>query len=214
MAGRMYDPEIGRFISRDPLGYVDGQSLYNAYFAEKFALDPMGTYVVPGAPENKGYTPPGGKWNNAQFYSHFTHNGGAVTLTQTGWNADIWADIKKKGILRRFGMQIEKKAIALCKANGPGIHDLTVTFNNGYNFINVLFTFGKANVSGDFSTPLYCGLCDYEYTGMADIAFYDYYHDPYNIVNAPISPINWGGTPYEITDEWLQEYSGFGSYDQ
>ena len=41
-AGRMYDPEIGRFISRDPLGYVDGMSMYNAYFAEKFALDPTG----------------------------------------------------------------------------------------------------------------------------------------------------------------------------
>lgn len=41
-AGRMYDPEIGRFISRDPLGYVDGMSQYNAYFAEKFALDPTG----------------------------------------------------------------------------------------------------------------------------------------------------------------------------
>lgn len=45
-AGRMFDPEVGRFISRDPLGYVDGESLYNAYFAERFALDPMGTTVL------------------------------------------------------------------------------------------------------------------------------------------------------------------------
>jgi uncharacterized protein RhaS with RHS repeats len=29
---RMYDPATGRFISRDPLGYVDGMSLYLAYF--------------------------------------------------------------------------------------------------------------------------------------------------------------------------------------
>lgn len=38
---RMYDPALGRFISRDPLGYVDGSSLYAAYFAPN-ALDPWG----------------------------------------------------------------------------------------------------------------------------------------------------------------------------
>ena len=42
MAGRMFDPEVGRFISRDPLGYVDGMSLYNGYFAERFNVDPSG----------------------------------------------------------------------------------------------------------------------------------------------------------------------------
>jgi len=42
-AGRMFDPEMGRFISRDPLGYVDGTSLYNGYFAESLGLDPNGT---------------------------------------------------------------------------------------------------------------------------------------------------------------------------
>ena len=33
---------MGRFISRDPLGYVDGMGLYNGYFAARFALDPSG----------------------------------------------------------------------------------------------------------------------------------------------------------------------------
>ncbi len=42
-AGRYYNSENGRFIQRDPLGYVDGMSLYNAYFAEQFQVDPMGT---------------------------------------------------------------------------------------------------------------------------------------------------------------------------
>lgn len=41
-AGRYYHSDYGRFVSRDPIGYVDGMSLYNAYFAEKFALDPQG----------------------------------------------------------------------------------------------------------------------------------------------------------------------------
>lgn len=41
-AGRYYDSDYGRFVSRDPIGYVDGMSLYNAYFAERFASDPTG----------------------------------------------------------------------------------------------------------------------------------------------------------------------------
>lgn len=39
---RYFSDEMGRFTSRDPLGYVDGMSLYNGYFAMLFNLDPLG----------------------------------------------------------------------------------------------------------------------------------------------------------------------------
>ena len=38
---RQYSPHLGRFVSRDTLGYVDGMSLYRAYFGVK-RLDPFG----------------------------------------------------------------------------------------------------------------------------------------------------------------------------
>ncbi len=38
---RMYDAELGRFLSQDPLGYVDGMSLYTGYFAPN-GVDPFG----------------------------------------------------------------------------------------------------------------------------------------------------------------------------
>ena len=38
---RYFSPELGRFISRDPAGYVDGYSLYNGYFVPN-GLDPTG----------------------------------------------------------------------------------------------------------------------------------------------------------------------------
>ena len=38
---RYYDPETGEFISRDPLEYVDGMSLYRGYFAAG-GVDPFG----------------------------------------------------------------------------------------------------------------------------------------------------------------------------
>ena len=42
---RYFSNELGRFISRDPLGYVDGYGLYGAYFAQRFELDPSGTRI-------------------------------------------------------------------------------------------------------------------------------------------------------------------------
>jgi len=38
---RMYSSGLGRFVSRDPLGYVDGASLYPAFFSPN-SLDPFG----------------------------------------------------------------------------------------------------------------------------------------------------------------------------
>jgi RHS repeat-associated protein len=40
---RWYDPATGGFISRDPLGYVDGMSLYRGYFGVQ-ELDPFGLW--------------------------------------------------------------------------------------------------------------------------------------------------------------------------
>ena len=40
---RMYDPDTGRFVNRDPIGYKDGMSLYLAYFAPS-GRDPMGLW--------------------------------------------------------------------------------------------------------------------------------------------------------------------------
>ena len=44
---RYYSSNQGRFISRDPLGYVDGTSLYAGYFGAGFNLDPMGLKDTP-----------------------------------------------------------------------------------------------------------------------------------------------------------------------
>ena len=45
---RYFSDELGRFISRDPLGFVDGYGLYNGYFAQRFLVDPSGKYTSTG----------------------------------------------------------------------------------------------------------------------------------------------------------------------
>ena len=42
---RMYDSELGRFIGRDPLAYVDGLNLHRQYFGLQ-NLDPQGHYSI------------------------------------------------------------------------------------------------------------------------------------------------------------------------
>jgi len=42
---RYFDHSMGRFINRDPLGYVDGYSMYSAYFVPNH-LDPDGKFIV------------------------------------------------------------------------------------------------------------------------------------------------------------------------
>jgi RHS repeat-associated protein len=45
---RTYDPEIGRFMQRDPLGYVDGMCLYEYVRSEPLKyLDPLGNMADP-----------------------------------------------------------------------------------------------------------------------------------------------------------------------
>jgi len=43
---RYYGPKLGRFLDRDPLGYVDGMSVYAGYFAWGFGVDPAGLAFV------------------------------------------------------------------------------------------------------------------------------------------------------------------------
>ena len=45
---RYYSPQLGQFISRDPLGYVDGMSQYRAYFVPG-GMDPSGLAMRPVA---------------------------------------------------------------------------------------------------------------------------------------------------------------------
>jgi RHS repeat-associated protein len=39
---RYFEPELGVFISRDPLGFVDGKSVYQGWHVTRFRMDPTG----------------------------------------------------------------------------------------------------------------------------------------------------------------------------
>ncbi|MCC5829801.1 MAG: hypothetical protein JJU36_10185 [Phycisphaeraceae bacterium] len=51
--GREYHPLLGRFMQRDPLGYVDGGNLYAGYFVRWGGVDPMGLLSVAELPDQQ-----------------------------------------------------------------------------------------------------------------------------------------------------------------
>jgi len=53
---RYYHPQLGRWCSRDPIGYVDGVSLYAAFFAPK-GMDPSGREWIENHPDGPYYIP-------------------------------------------------------------------------------------------------------------------------------------------------------------
>jgi len=55
---RYYGPKLGRFLGRDPLGYVDGYSLYGGYFAWGMGVDSSGKR---GDPVDQVYRKPDGE---------------------------------------------------------------------------------------------------------------------------------------------------------
>jgi RHS repeat-associated protein len=67
---RYFDSDMGRFISRDPLGYVDGYGLYNGYFGLHFGVDPSGLKYnkdkpMPTSGAEPKYEPK--KWNKDPY---------------------------------------------------------------------------------------------------------------------------------------------------
>ena len=43
---RYFEPELGVFVSRDPLGFVDGQSVYQGWLAVDYGLDASGLWKI------------------------------------------------------------------------------------------------------------------------------------------------------------------------
>jgi len=60
---RMYSAGLGRFVGRDPAGYVDGLSVYDAYYSPN-GVDPTGMTCddICGCPYQRGYSGCMAKW--------------------------------------------------------------------------------------------------------------------------------------------------------
>ncbi|MFO0940477.1 MAG: RHS repeat-associated core domain-containing protein [Pirellulales bacterium] len=85
---RMYDASLGRFCSRDPIGYVDGYGLYSAYFAPS-ALDPDGTHMQDTGAKDKDDRTIYRDLHSKKCYVRDPVNGGPIPLYPRGKYVEV-----------------------------------------------------------------------------------------------------------------------------
>lgn len=101
---RMYSPWMGRFVNRDPAGYVDGASLYNGYFA----------------PNHNDWS--GTSWTVADFIAWFWLGGGkAVDLHDTG-NFEEWHSMVGKRVRDEVAKSAAAAVSCSCSSETRIIH--------------------------------------------------------------------------------------------
>ena len=108
---RYFDDELGRFISRDPLSYVDGMSLYNAYFSQGLMLDPYGLTVKSSVNWKRtyGFYRQTGTIINGKFSPTGTYN--LISSNWQGLNISYSEEEKVKGPLKYFDKKNNKAAL-------------------------------------------------------------------------------------------------------
>ena len=95
---RYYSTELGQFISRDPLEYVDGMNIYSGYFARGFANDPSGEISTIGSSditEEYNIVTPNAKGEYKNSHGHladFKHAsyGGTISVSKAWLNGCGW----------------------------------------------------------------------------------------------------------------------------
>ncbi|MCM8526652.1 MAG: RHS repeat-associated core domain-containing protein, partial [Lentisphaeraceae bacterium] len=98
---RYFSDELGRFISRDPLGYVDGMSLYGGYFAMWLTVDPLGLAGGPWA----GGQFPGSPWiPGGEYYEPITPPSGNEKIRGVDRIVEGFVYLEKEKKSERIGV--------------------------------------------------------------------------------------------------------------
>ena len=143
---RQFDPGLGRFIKRDPAGYVDGSSLYNGFFVGN-GVDPSGMWVI-DANTGTAVAEPGDTitslWRQlgGQAYSGESAFMNAVRFFQPGANINN----VKVGQRWRFGYD---RNAAFFAFDGTANHYLLPTDAGGTN-PRIMFELASAQYSEYF----------------------------------------------------------------
>jgi RHS repeat-associated protein len=201
---RYYNPQIGRWINKDPIQEEGGVNLYG--------------FVANNAIERTDAL--GLKWDTLDFLGYFyLGKGKPINLSPIGYLQDVKAEIKRRGILDRFQKKpgtgsIEDEA----RKTGPKVGSFKADFKNSYNFSRVHYVFGSITLSGEFFGRIECKDGKFEYKGEAVIIFEDLFEDlldlkdhkhPSPMVDAQLQPIsNLAGAPYWIIEGWIEKFDG------
>ena len=133
---RYYDPQTGEFISRDPLGYVDGMSQYRAYFVPS-GMDPSGECQEECSVKSWGF--------DRELIVVFTIGGGDHPFSLTDAEFSLKAenpieDTMKK--LKKFIKKAKDKAIKVRGRRKIGAEATEVLKINVYYEYDIWYYYG------------------------------------------------------------------------
>jgi hypothetical protein len=163
-------------------------------------------------------------WTDRGFFTHFLGSGTPVTLQETGYLSKIidffafhaLASDGLAGVYRSVNQQIMQAA----KKVGNGA--VPYSFNNTYNFYDVLYTFRNSTVKGEFAGDV---RRDGDYlviNGIMTYSFFDEFADPISLVEVQVRAFgidrtqaqrnvnelaNFFGRIYPITDVWKTKFN-------
>ena len=157
-------------------------------------------------------------WENIDFAYHFYFgNAEKKTLTEIGLLAEVKAESGKLSIDRSGGFKDQIRNEARKVKEG----DVNLSFERSYSFLAVRYALGGSVLHGKFK-----GTCTsvlenkYYVSGTTQIEYTDTFTDPLSVIeevygssSSPDAP-DWvkkaadlGGTVYEITGSWEEEFS-------
>lgn len=226
-AAAIYDPATGRFITRDPAGYVDGMNLYRYGMSNPAThTDPMG---LSSNPIHQWVIKQfDNQWDVKDFIYHYYGPGGlryergpfnpgnfrfgtgdTVDLGEVGrgnWYKNKAAVKKQRQKCRDLAKKLKDEMDAGCDPDHSRMDEDT-RFIPGKEFEDpgVGFVIGGHRLSCKVRCTKQAG----ETKCKIDYNMYDRFKDPadtLNLINGPGTDIEPGGTPYDIVYNWTEDY--------
>jgi hypothetical protein len=228
-AAAIYDPATGRFITRDPAGYVDGMNLYRygrsnpARYTDPMGLssNPIHRWVI------KQFD---NQWDVKDFVYHYYGPGGmrydptsllpvdvrfgtgdTVDLGEVGrgnWYKNKAAVKKRIQKCRDLAKKLKEQMDAGgdCEPDHSRMDDHTEGIpGDEFEDAGVGFVIGGHK----FSCNVRCTKQSGKTKCSIDYGMYDRFKDPadtLNLINGPGTDIEPGGTPYDIVYDWSEDY--------
>ncbi len=215
---RYYDPEVGRFLSRDPLGLAAGPNLY-AYVENSPTnyLDPSGQIVSSVVCPNKR------PWDDSCFVYHYYHGfGRTVDMVEVGLLPALRAARGTKDALQatqaRIRAEAARHAKKLCDDCDKGTKRFTFgTDRRGFerNFTEEpgLFVYGKGSLytGSTCSGTANCAsrTCSFDCEISFDVP--DEFSDPFSFRERSGTAVE-VGLPYNLKARWIERWAGGGGF--
>jgi RHS repeat-associated protein len=221
---RYYDPEVGRFLSRDPLGLAAGPNPYTyVNNSPTNAIDPSGTN--PWGNLDPWGNPPGHPctsmrpWPWECFWLHYVHGKGqSVDLIEAGLLSALRAAKGTKDALQATQARIQAEAVRQAKTLCNDCDKGTKSFRFGTDRREIgrdftdepgLFVYGKGFLytSSTCAGMANCATrtCSFDCAISVDVP--DEFSDPFSFRERYGTPVE-VGIPYALKARWVEQWAG------